>query len=130
MKFLSNSGLAYLITKLTGIGFVVETGNANGWGYRKWNSGVAECWQHTSAASTAMTQTSGTGYYTSYSGWNFPSGLFISAPTVTIKTKSAQGLINACCYFINKDYMSFFVYCTVSTTQNIEFMNYAIGYWK
>ena len=26
MKFLSNSGLAYLITKLTGIGFVVETG--------------------------------------------------------------------------------------------------------
>lgn len=130
MKFLSNNGLQYLITKLMGADYIVEEGNANGWGYRKWNSGIAECWQHTSSESLAMTTQAGNGYYTTKSNWNFPSGLFISAPTVIINTKAGSGLINACCNAVTKDSMNFFVYCTVAHTVGVEFMNYAIGNWK
>ena len=130
MKFLTKNRLAYLLNKILGIDFIVEEGRENNWNYRKWNSGIAECWQYTSAMSIAMTAQSGTGYYYTASNWTFPIGLFISAPAVTINTKAGSGLINACCNSITKDGMGFFVYCTVAHTVDIEFMNYAIGNWK
>lgn len=33
-------------TRLGGTDFVVDQGVKNGWTYRKWNSGIAECWIH------------------------------------------------------------------------------------
>ena len=54
MKVLGANGLQYLITKLMGVDFIVEQGTSGIWTYRKWNSGVSECWgidtSHTSVA--------------------------------------------------------------------------------
>ncbi len=64
--------------------YVVEHGTSGIWTYRKWASGIAECWgtqRHT---------------ITSWSGWgnlfegkpifttNYPSGLFLSPPTINM----------------------------------------------
>lgn len=35
--------------------YIVEQGAANGWTYRKWNSGLAECWGSASATATITT---------------------------------------------------------------------------
>lgn len=45
---------------LTNLGvkdYVVAEGTLNGWGYRKWNSGIGECWYNDSFATTAVSQT-------------------------------------------------------------------------
>lgn len=64
MKFLDNNGLEYLADKITGLisgvgsaDFIVEQGTSGIWTYRKWASGIAECWgakSVTTAISTAM----------------------------------------------------------------------------
>ena len=61
--------------------YVVDVGTDGIWTYRKWNSGIAECWG---------TYTSGNISVASRNGWysgecipdDFPTGLFISAPKV------------------------------------------------
>lgn len=57
----SNSG------QLSGEGgetdYVVEQGTSNGWSYRKWNSGWAECWAAFQVASVAVTGTWGGLFY-------------------------------------------------------------------
>lgn len=45
------------ITNLGIKDYVVAQGTLNGWGYRKWNSGIGECWYNDSFATTAVSQT-------------------------------------------------------------------------
>ena len=62
--------------------YIVEQGTSGIWTYRKWNSGVAECWG---------TYTSGNISVASRNGWysgecipdNFPTGLFNSVPKMS-----------------------------------------------
>ena len=68
--------------------YIIEQGNTNGWIYRKWNSGISECWYKTAAAVDAQysnlggydTGTSSTRYVVTPS--NFPTNLFIEVPIV------------------------------------------------
>ena len=70
--------------------YVVEQGTSGIWTYRKWQSGVAECWVHTSL-STAITTKVGSMYVQSqFTTVNFPTGLFITAPLVFTNT-TTQG---------------------------------------
>ncbi len=68
--------------------YIVETGTSGIWTYRKWSDGTAECWGYHSNGSTAISTASG-GMYMSASTINiaFPSGLFVSAPTVDASTE-------------------------------------------
>ena len=58
-----------LFAELMGVDFIVEQGTSGIWTYRKWNSGIAECW----GREENMTITSG---YVTLSP--FPSNLFIN----------------------------------------------------
>ena len=66
--------------------YVVEQGTSGDWTYRKWNSGVAECWRTwTSAAFAPATAVGGFyGRVLPNSGtYSLPSGLFVSAPIMS-----------------------------------------------
>ena len=64
--------------------YIVEQGTSGIWTYRKWNSGIAECWGVASFTPSSP-NTEGSLYY-KYVSTNFPSGLFTARPTVQATT--------------------------------------------
>lgn len=70
--------------------YITEQGTSGIWTYRKWNSGIAECWGKT--AKTISTTTAwGTGLYLDSGGRtyaDYPSGLFVDIPVCQF---SAEG---------------------------------------
>lgn len=60
--------------------FVVEQGTSGAWTYRKWNSGIAECW--CAVDDTVTYEGSTLGWYLYYTGLYIYPLNFISAPTV------------------------------------------------
>lgn len=62
--------------------YIVEQGTSGIWTYRKWNSGIAECWGTTAEAALTY-QAWGSVYEAQISRVIlFPSGLFVDTPTV------------------------------------------------
>ena len=59
--------------------YVVEQGTSGIWTYRKWNSGIAECWCKETKV-TPVTIAWGNGYASPQLSTSFPSGLFANAP--------------------------------------------------
>ena len=72
--------------------YIVEQGTSGNWTYRKWNSGISECWATVSVEVTSY-QAWGNQYYsTPYCTATFPTDLFVSIPVVTaIRTGGAEG---------------------------------------
>lgn len=66
-----------LLTKILDavkVDYIVEQGTSSIWTYRKWNSGIAECWGRTDI----VVPSSGT--YITY----FPTGLFVSISSLSV----------------------------------------------
>lgn len=58
---------------------IVESGETDGWTYRKWSNGTAECWK--TVEGTPATPVAVGGWYGSYiQNIALPTGLFTSAP--------------------------------------------------
>ena len=84
--------LKELIAKLTNTPMVIEegsTGSNPAWSYRKWSTGVAECWGRGSFSVSY----SGWGslYSSGYGQWNYPSNLFIAEPVCTVSPIVGNG---------------------------------------
>ena len=64
--------------------YVVACGTTGIWTWRKWNSGVAECWGASalSVGANGLTKASNYDYYYKDGSENLPSNLFIAAPLV------------------------------------------------
>ena len=60
--------------------YVVAEGTSGNWRYRKWNSGIAECWTTSRLNTTGTAWANVMGGYGFYVGYDFPPGLFISPP--------------------------------------------------
>lgn len=72
--------------------YVVEEGSSDIWTYRKWNSGLSECWGKQIFSSVATTTAWGSVYYgTLTSTLSFPSGLFLDAPEINTFLRSQGG---------------------------------------
>ena len=77
--------------------YVVEEGTSNGWTYRKWSNGVAECWYNKTingfACNTALTTTPGSWYRTGEITANAYPLTFSSTPNLqmTFETFSGTG---------------------------------------
>lgn len=115
--------------------YVVEHGTSGIWTYRKWNSGIAECWGRTAAATYSHTSTSGYGYYTT-SSVSLPSELFT---TVTCGfAERAQGtgsgssntLITVNVNTLTTTTLGFFVQSASTGSQSITISCRVIGTWK
>ena len=116
-------------TKMTD--FIVEQGTSGRWTYRKWNSGVAECWAYFKYTSVAMTTLEGYGYYAPLKTENFPSGLFYSAaPVVTVGAELNGSLGGFTISTTSKTSMSGYLWATKSATRNVYLHVHAVGNWK
>ena len=54
------------------VDYIVEQGSSGIWTYRKWASGVAECWGYSDMASSAFTATGSVYYRTFNTAFSFP----------------------------------------------------------
>lgn len=69
--------------------YIVEEGTSGIWTYRKWNSGIAECWGYKLTSGTWSAW--GSVYSHDIPSEAYPSGLFIEAPTCVGSAKCASG---------------------------------------
>lgn len=72
--------------------FIVEQGTSGIWTYRKWNSGIAECWGTYSWKVTSWGAW-GNLYESNNSYVNYPTELFISKPIVQIVSNCDTGAV-------------------------------------
>lgn len=77
----------------TGADYVTEQSTSGIWTYRKWNSGLAECWGTTANRTvTSWTQWGGIYYGNPYNVRDsYPGGLFISAPNCQAQIGTNDG---------------------------------------
>jgi len=60
--------------------YIVDEGTDGIWTYRKWNSGIAECWGKKTYSNVAITTQYGSLYHSDMLNEDLPSGLFNAAP--------------------------------------------------
>lgn len=113
------------------IDYVVEQGTGNGWIYRKWNSGLAECWK--TVTITAQTNTSDAGGYVSASAadpGNFPF-TFTAVPNVqvTVSSGGITGSVTSVTRPTTQAAGTWKLYRNTSNTNsgNKDFMFYVVG---
>lgn len=112
---------------------VFEQGTSGIWTYRKWSSGIAECWAITSSTNYAVTSSYVNGYYTNLGTVSFPSGLFIAAPSIQgtrTNTGSGSALIFLSLHTVTASSFAGYVCATSSGTYGCQFSYHAIGRWK
>lgn len=118
------------------VDYIVEEGTTTSdsygtWTYRKWKSGVAECWRDFSSASFAPVTAVGGFYGRVLATYYFPTGLFIARP---------EGFFNLSSW--GTGYFWGQMRLTSATTYQVAIWRndnasspalgsiYAIGYWK
>lgn len=113
---------------------IVEEGKTDIWTYRKWKSGISECWgMHTFTLSIGNAYGNGPVYYGQYTSL-FPSNLFISEPVVTAtrQGRAGSGLIHISPYSVTATQASYFVANTSAVYNNAPLgVSFAVrGLWK
>lgn len=74
------------------VDYIVEQGNSKSWTYRKWSSGVAECWGTLSGTLAPTENNSGITGLSVFSGSvAFPTDLFVDIPSVTYNCRIGDG---------------------------------------
>lgn len=116
----------------SGIDHIVEEGTSGGWTYRKWSSGIAECWILTTARVEASSSTSGNIYYGDSEAISFPI-TFTEAPTLALATTQTASSTTAWSVAISLSTTSFIlrVFRGASVTAgNYKYSAHALGRWK
>ncbi len=75
------------------VDLVIETGTSGGWTYRKWSSGVAECWK-TKSGTVKCDTAWGSLYYGTIAEENFPTNLFAGTPVLTTNIENTNMFIS------------------------------------
>lgn len=112
-----------------GVDYIVEQGFTNGWYYRKWNSGIAECWGiHT--VTIGGTATVGS-LYCGYGSLYFPFS-FSVRPTVTYSANVTTGYDWCGKAIIELGHFNFYLISASSFTTSAtpEIRAHVIGKWK
>lgn len=71
--------------------YIVEKGAASGWQYRKWNSGVAECWRDLSVSDKACSTAVGSWYRTAPLSVGAYPFTFTAAPNLQMQFETFAG---------------------------------------
>lgn len=112
--------------------YVVDQGTSGIWTYRKWNSGLAECWG-TYSASIAVNTTSPAygGYRSAQQNVTMPSGLFNAQPHVTGTFATSQGVWLTAMWTTSRTNIAFFLSCGASMSAASRPVNITVhGRWK
>jgi len=127
--FLSKNGYTFNGAKFAD--FIIETGEKDGWFYRKWNSGTAECWKkHYANGINASANNYSGFYYSSSILVSFPF-TFVNYPTVIVDGGSSNYMNFVRVFGQYQDKASFVVVglSNVSSADIIVEIR-AIGKWK
>ena len=117
--------------------FVVEEGSGGIWHWRKWNSGLAECWG-VSTITTDIKASFGSGYLCS-NGTSavalaayFPTGLFTSVNYTNTTCNVAGKILLTTGSDYTKDKMNYYIWCpnTSYTGVSVKVNFTATGRWK
>lgn len=71
--------------------YIVEKGTSGGWQYRKWNSGVAECWRDLSVSGKACSTAVGSWYRTASLSVDAYPFTFTAAPNLQMQFETFAG---------------------------------------
>lgn len=111
--------------------YVVEQGTDGIWTYRKWNSGIAECWGvHNQSNANINNAWGSAGFYLALDSIPFPIS-FIDEPVVSLSAKTNMGQCIATIQALNNTAVIPFVWRGTSLTGTVVTTRiYAIGTWK
>lgn len=110
--------------------YIIEEGTSGRWTYRKWNSGIAECWKWVTEDNLAMTTAEGYAYYSPYKTYPYPAGLFIGSPEAQVSAECSDRLVT--CHIDDNNQTNIHVYysCSVSNTRKVYGHISSKGRWK
>lgn len=112
------------------VDYIVEQGTSGDWIYRKWNSGIAECWAGYSIGSFAPTSSFGGTYYRILDK-AFPTGLFNAPPKFAeVDTYWDTGNSWGSARALSKDTIQYSVFKNSNSSYSAQMRIYAIGTWK
>lgn len=112
--------------------YIVEQGTSGIWTYRKWNSGIAECWGK-DTQQTKVNNAWGSMYVSTTFTVSFPTDLFNAPPVTQIYASGGYlCLINNGNSTPTKDVATYGLFraTAVSTTETYYAHIHAIGTWK
>jgi hypothetical protein len=110
---------------------VIEEGTSGIWNYRKWSSGIAECWgQHSVTSLNCGKNQSGGFYYSDTVSVNFPTSLFASNPVVVCDGGSYSYVNFVRNFGSSATQFHFIVVGLTSTTADVSVRIHAKGKWK
>lgn len=131
MKRLDVNGLIERCLKALKVDYVVDEGTSSIWTYRKWASGVAECWGIWHGSLTHYSTAGGFyGYYTSIT---YPTDLFVagSEPVVTYQPTVNGGFAMPATHFMSGPVSAnYYALASASGTQDVHFSIQVKGRWK
>ena len=122
------------LIRLGGVGtsavadYVVAQGTSGIWTYRKWNSGLSECWTTSTINTTGTAWANMMGGYGFSVSYNFPSGLFSSSPVTSANGRTGSGGGFVFCYGTTTRVTAYVVGNQDNPNLTIEF--FAKGKWK
>lgn len=108
--------------------YVIEQGTSGVWTYRKWNSGISECWRTYRETTASAFSSTGYIYYRSLPSMTFPTGLFNDAPTII--ANGYHGNIGGCAASATASSVTVMAWSAASTARAVTCYIHAIGTWK
>lgn len=121
-------------TEALSVDYIVEQGVSGNWVYRKWNSGIAECWGIIKTGTYTNTNTWGSGKYMNLGSVSFPSSFFIAKPTIITFVEKPGGSGMPFFSLLNVAANTFDGYIfdpnTSSTGYSYSLHAHALGRWK
>lgn len=114
--------------------YIIEQGTSGFWNYRKWNSGVAECWGRTTQSNKSFSAW-GTGYSFDTTAESYPAELFVSAPIcVCVGSWGGRNSVASPNSYLGSKTvtptLTFFRPSAISGNNTATLQFYAIGLWK
>lgn len=118
------------LIRALGVDHVVEQGTSGDWTYRKWNSGIAECWCDYSMGSFSPTSNFGGIYYRILEK-TFPTNFFIEAPEFAeVDIYWDTGSSWASARAVSKDVLQFTAFKNSNSANSAVVRMMAKGKWK
>jgi hypothetical protein len=111
-------GQLFLLEDTPHADYIVSQGITDGWIWRKWNSGVAECW-FSGISDISAQATIDAGLYCAWGTLDFPF-LFDSAPVVTYSVTATNGYDFCGKANVNTGNFNWYIGCSTANIQSLS----------